>query len=53
MACKNRLCKHNSEYSANGCKLFPGSSWLRCRGASVRLVVAAKNTTKTKKMKGM
>lgn len=44
MACKNNTCKWNDPHAANGCKLFPGTSWLRCRGASV----TAKQT-KTKK----
>lgn len=35
MACKNTKCKYNDANAANGCKLFPGASWLNCRGASV------------------
>lgn len=50
MACKNATCKFHDATSPNGCKLFPGVSWLNCRGSSVR-AVAAKPTT-TQKTKG-
>ena len=47
MACKNATCEYNDDTSPNGCKIFPGESWINCRGASVT-PVAAKNTTITK-----
>ena len=33
MACKNYTCKYNDDKTPNGCTLFPGASWLNCRGA--------------------
>ena len=51
MACKNTTCKYNDAASPNGCKLFPGASWISCRGASVKLVAANKPTTEKKKGK--
>ena len=50
MACKNTPCKYHDAASPNGCKIFPGVSWINCRGASVRL--AAANKPATKKTKG-
>ena len=38
MACKNKSCKYNDAKAANGCKLFPGASWLNCKGASVTTI---------------
>lgn len=51
MACKNTVCKYNSYASPNGCKLFPGVSWINCRGASVKPVAANKPTPKTNSKK--
>lgn len=47
MACKNATCKYNDARSENGCNLFPGRSWINCRGASVKPVAANKPTPKT------
>ena len=52
MACQNRICKYNDAARRNGCKLFPGASWINCRGASSRLVVAGPASTEKKKTKG-
>ena len=49
MACKNTPCKYHDAASINGCKLFPGASWINCRGASVKPVAANKPTTKKTK----
>lgn len=49
MACRNTPCKYHDAASPNGCKLFPGASWLNCRGASVR--AASKKLTSTNKHK--
>jgi hypothetical protein len=35
MACTNISCRYNDNKRPNGCTLFPGSSWLNCRGATV------------------
>ena len=51
MACNNTPCKYHDAASTNGCKLFPGASWINCRGASVKLVAANKPTTKKTKGK--
>lgn len=55
MACKNTPCKYNDSALPNGCKLFPGASWLNCRGASVKPVAAdpknKKNTNNKKENK--
>ena len=48
MACKNSTCEYNDDTSPNGCKIFPGESWINCRGASVTPVAAKNTTTKTK-----
>ena len=50
MACKNSTCEYNGDTSPNGCKIFPGESWINCRGASVKPVYA--NKPATKKTKG-
>ena len=50
MACRNMACKYNDAHNENGCKLFPGATWISCRGASVKPVAAAPKTTT--KMKG-
>lgn len=46
MACKNTTCKYNSACCPNGCRLFPGASWLNCRGASVKEVTTKKKDPK-------
>ena len=51
MACKNTPCKYHDAASPNGCKIFPGVSWINCRGASVKLVAARKTATKQSKGK--
>lgn len=51
MACKNANCEYNDDVSSNGCKIFPGESWINCRGASVRVVSTKPTTTQESKGK--
>lgn len=48
MPCKNATCKYNDDKTPNGCTLFPGASWLNCRGASVKPVVNNQTSIKSK-----
>ena len=48
MACKNTTCSYHAASMPNGCNIFPGESWTKCPGSTVRAVATKPTTQKAK-----